>query len=77
MRLRNEKFILEFGQNLRKIRKSRNLSYDALAYEVEPSITKAQLIRIEQGKVNPTISTIKAIATALDLKAQDLFDFEK
>ena len=36
----------------------------------------SQIARIEAGKINTSISTLKAIATALEIHPKKLLDFE-
>ena len=72
--LRDEKYIKEFGKNLKKIRTSKNLSQEALANASDVSL--AQITRIERGIVNPTLCTIKSLAIGLEIKTNELFDFE-
>ncbi len=73
--LRDEKYIKEFGINLQKIRQSKKLSQEALANASDVSL--AQITRIERGIVNPTLCTIKSLAIGLEIKTNELFDFEK
>lgn len=72
-KLRDKKLLIAFGNNLRQIRKVRNLSLENLAYESEMELS--QVFRIEKGLVNPTISTLAALAKALDLSLSELLDF--
>lgn len=73
--LRDEIYIKEFGLNLRKIRLSKKLSQEALANASDVSL--AQITRIERGIINPTLCTIKSLAIGLQIKTNELFDFEK
>jgi transcriptional regulator with XRE-family HTH domain len=74
MNIRNEKYIKEFGNNLKKLRTARKMSREILA--TEAGIEAKQVYRIEVGETNATISTIAAIANALDIQPKKLFDFE-
>jgi transcriptional regulator with XRE-family HTH domain len=67
----SEKDIKVFGQNLRAIRKSKNLSMEQLANlaELEP----VQIHRIETGKTNPKLSTIYVLAKALEISPSEFF----
>lgn len=67
-------YIKLFGNNLRELRLLNNLSQEDLAFTADISIS--QISRIERGKINPTISTIKTIATALNIEMKELFDFD-
>lgn len=71
---KDTKFLKVFGNNLRKIRESKNLSQEALSLKMET--TPSQVGRIERGEINPTISTIRVIAEALELEISDLFQFD-
>ncbi len=68
---RDSTFLNSFGNHLKKIRESKNLSQEKLANLSE--ISDTQIARIERGEVNPTICTLKIIAEALDLKLHELF----
>jgi transcriptional regulator with XRE-family HTH domain len=63
-----------FGKNLKRLRIARKLSREALASEA--NIEPMQVYRIETAKVNTTISTMLALATALNVPPKKLFDFE-
>jgi transcriptional regulator with XRE-family HTH domain len=68
---RNEKFLKAFGKNVRRLRKEKGFTMEALSYEAEMEIR--QLGRIENGEINTTISTVYILATALDVDIADLF----
>jgi transcriptional regulator with XRE-family HTH domain len=70
---RNEKFLKAFGKNVRRMRKEKGLTMEALAYESEMEIR--QLGRIENGEINTTISTAYILATALGVGMEELFKF--
>jgi transcriptional regulator with XRE-family HTH domain len=70
----NENFIKAFGENLRKVRMSKNVSMQTLAYTI--NVEYSQISRIELGKINTSISTVYEIATALEVPVQELFNFE-
>ncbi|WP_394758796.1 helix-turn-helix domain-containing protein [Flavobacterium sp.] len=67
-------YIKLFGENLQKIRMSRKMSQETLAYDSDIPIS--QVGRIERGEINTTISTVKALSKALNISVKDLFDFE-
>ncbi len=73
--IKDRELMLKFGATLRSIRKSKNLSQQALANDAE--IELSQVYRIEKGKVNPTLSTISNLAKALEIDIKDLFEFSK
>jgi len=69
----NTDFVILFGENLRKIRKSQKMSMEKLAHE--SSMEYSQISRIEKGQINTSISTVKLLADALEVDAKILFDF--
>lgn len=68
---RSENDLKTFGQNLRNIRKSKKLSTEKLANMAE--LEMVQISRIELGKTNPKLSTIYALAKALEVSPKDFF----
>lgn len=70
----NKSFIISFGKNLRKVRTSKKVSMQTLAYII--NVEYSQISRIELGKINTSISTIYEIANALEIPIKDLFDFD-
>lgn len=72
--IRNKIYLKEFGVNLQKLRLFKKLSQEELAYEADIPIS--QVGRIERGEINTTVSTIKALARALGMHPQRLFEFD-
>jgi transcriptional regulator with XRE-family HTH domain len=58
------------GMNVRKFRKERGLSQEALAYEVKLAVTYVG--QIERGLRNPTLDVVERFAKALGVKPLDL-----
>lgn len=71
---RNTEYIVKFGKNLRQIRKSKSFTQEALAESIGSE--RAFISRIERGILNPSISTVKAIADVLEIDIVQLFQFE-
>ena len=71
----DDSFIIEFGKNLRKIRLSKGISMQNLAYTI--NVEYSQISRIELGKINTSISTVFEIAKALDVPIHKFFMFEE
>jgi DNA-binding XRE family transcriptional regulator len=69
----NKEFIIQFGQNLRKIRESKNMSMHTLAYTINAEYS--QISRIERGLINTSIGVTYEIAQALNIDIKALFDF--
>jgi transcriptional regulator with XRE-family HTH domain len=70
---RNEDWLKEFGNNLKLIRKSRNLSLRKLSDIAD--VDFSQIHRIEKGESNPTITMVIALANALNVKPSKLIEF--
>jgi transcriptional regulator with XRE-family HTH domain len=66
-------YIKKFGLNLRAIRKAKGVSQEELAGET--GFELSQIGRIERGEVNTSISHVAAIAKALKVKPEELFQF--
>ncbi len=66
--------MVAFGENLKRIRLEKKLSQEKLA--LNSDIEYMQIFRIEHGKINTTISTILAIARALNVPPKELLEFE-
>ncbi len=71
-KIRNQKAITAFGKKIKTLRKSKGLSQYNLAFEA--NIDRSQVIAIENGTGNPTISTIYALAEALRIKPKELLE---
>lgn len=59
-----------FGRNVRRVRKERDLSQEALADEVGLAVTYVG--QIERGTRNPTLEIVERLARALKVKPLDL-----
>ncbi len=73
-KIRDKKLLISFGNHLRNLRKQSNLSLEALANEADVEIS--QIYRIEKGLINPTLSTLKILANALNISLPELMDFK-
>lgn len=63
--------LISLGKTIKSMRKSRNLTLQDLAETVD--CTKAYISQIEHGVASPSISILKRIASALDIRLVDLF----
>jgi transcriptional regulator with XRE-family HTH domain len=61
---------IKLGQNLRKFRLKKNLSQDNLAKILD--VDRAYISNIENGRMNPTLSTLEKIAKALEISSSEL-----
>ena len=62
-KIRDDKFLNNFGKRVKKIRMEKGMSQNELSFESD--IPKSQIVRIEQGEINTGISSVVAIAKAL------------
>ena len=69
-KLRNTEQLIKLGERLKMLRTSKNLTLEALAFSVEVEIS--QIHRIEKGKINPTYTTLLAIAAGLEISIEEL-----
>lgn len=72
--IRDEKGIKQLGKKIKKLRLEQKVTQSQLAYEA--GITREQLGRIENGKINTSVSNVFAIAKALNIDLKDVFDFK-
>ncbi|MFN7911719.1 MAG: helix-turn-helix domain-containing protein [Bacteroidota bacterium] len=69
---RHDKFLKQFGNNLRELRIKKGLTQEDLAFESELDLT--QIGRIERGVTNTSISIAYKLAKALKINIKELFD---
>jgi len=62
---------MDIGENIRRIRKAKKLSQKEVIVAID--MGAAQYSRIENGKTEPSVSTLERIAKALGVKVADLF----
>lgn len=65
--------LIAFSLHLKKLRHEAGITQSQLAYEAGISIS--QIARIETARINPTLSTVFAIARALDIPLTAMFGF--
>lgn len=63
-----------FGSTLRKVRKAKGLSQEALA--VLSGLDRTYISGLERGRRNPTLKIIGQLAATLDVPITDLFRAE-
>ena len=73
MKNEKDKLIVELGQNIKKIRLSKNLTQ--LELSIDSGVPLSQIGAIESGKINTTVKTLIKISESLDLNVKDLFTF--
>ncbi len=67
-------FLIKFGSNLKKIREQKSVTQAQLA--IDCNFDVSVISRIERGAVNTSLSNLKLIASSLNIKIFELFDFE-
>ncbi len=72
---RDDNFLQEVGAKIRENRLKAGLTQMDLAFKCN-DIDYSQINRLELGKVNFSISYLKLIASALNVKIADLMPFE-
>lgn len=63
----------KFGENVRKVRLSKDLSQEKLAFEIGMDLTSVN--EIENGHRSPKLATIYKISKALKVTSQKLLPF--
>jgi transcriptional regulator with XRE-family HTH domain len=62
----------KLGKNLKKLRLKRKLSQGELSKSL--NVDRAYISNIENGRMNPTLSTLEKIAQALKVSIKELVD---
>jgi transcriptional regulator with XRE-family HTH domain len=69
-----QKYIKAFGENLKKIRLSKNLTCEDL--EEKTGIDAKSIARLERGERNPSIFTLYTLSKGLDIAPSKLLQFD-
>jgi len=69
-----KQFLIEFGKNLRKIRKRKKMSQTDLAMKINGDVQK--IGRIERGEYDFKISSILILANVLEISVEELIGFK-
>lgn len=64
----------QIAKNIRRIRKDRNITQEALAYEA--GLNRAYIGYIERGERKPSVETLEKIAKVLKVRIFELFIFD-
>ena len=67
---RDEKILKAFGERLKKLREAKGLTTRELAHSAD--IAYSQVWTLESGQGDPSLTTLLAIATALDVPLTEL-----
>ena len=66
-----EKLLIEFGQHLKSLRKSKGLTAAEVSRRMD--IDKPNYTRIESGRTNPSLFVLRKISNGLDITMEELF----
>lgn len=70
-----EEFLIKFGAHLRKLREDKGISLRE--FELRGDIDRHMLSKIENGKTNPTLNSLRLICLVLEVDLTMLFsDFK-
>jgi len=70
----DEQAVKAFASVLKKVRKEKGMTQAQLGFEA--NVPRSSIERIEAAKINPTLSTIVALARALEVRPSVLLDFD-
>lgn len=70
--LRNTEVLKKFGDKLKRLRTAHKLTLEQLAFAAD--IELSQVHRIEKGKINPTYTTLLALASGLEISLSELVE---
>jgi transcriptional regulator with XRE-family HTH domain len=65
------KFLSNLGAKIKEIRRNKNITQNGLALKCE--FEKASMSRIESGKTNVTVLTLRKISQALEVELSEFF----
>jgi transcriptional regulator with XRE-family HTH domain len=68
--LRDKKVLEQLSARLKELRLKRGMTLEQLAFEAD--IELSQVHRVEKGKINPTLTTLMALAKGLDITLAEL-----
>ena len=69
-KLRNQETLEQFGAKIKTLRSKKGLTLEQLAFEAD--IELSQVHRVEKGKINPTLTTLIALAKGLGITLAEL-----
>ena len=69
-----EHFLKMLGARIIALREEKSISQSDLAYRAE--MESSSLRKVEKGRVNATVYTLRRICKALGITMANLFDFE-
>lgn len=73
VKIKYSKRLKVFGIHLKKLRQAKGLTQEELAHDA--GISYNSINTIENGKLNPTLATLMAIADTLKINLHELLNF--
>jgi DNA-binding XRE family transcriptional regulator len=70
----SKQYLIEFGERLAKIRKSKGYSQDRVCNE--GGFSRGTLSKIESGSVDPKLTTLARISEIIGVPLKKILDFE-
>jgi len=70
--VRDEAYLQRFGFHVRKLRAAKQLSQYQLADLAD--VSRSQIMGIENGSINPTLCTLRAVADGLKIPLSELVE---
>ncbi|MDX2172980.1 MAG: helix-turn-helix transcriptional regulator [Bacteroidota bacterium] len=67
----NKKFLKTLGQNINRVRKEKNISFQELSYRT--NIEKSNLVKLTTKGSNITVSTLNKISKGLEVSINAFF----
>jgi transcriptional regulator with XRE-family HTH domain len=67
----DSKFLVNLGARIKELRLKRNMTQNDLAFQC--GFEKASMSRIESGKTNITVLTLKKISSVLNVEVHEFF----
>jgi transcriptional regulator with XRE-family HTH domain len=65
-------FLAAFGRNVRRIRQKRRISQEALSHHAR--LHRTEIGKIEQGAVEPRLTTLFILAAGLEVPVEELLE---
>lgn len=71
--MNREVILQKFGENLKKVRESKGLTQEAVAYN--SGLSRSYYTEVELGRRNPSLINLTRIAEALQLTVSELLNY--
>lgn len=71
----NEQYLVRLGENISRIRKEKGITQIELGHRCD--FDRSNMRRIESGRTNPTILTLKKISDGLEVSIEELVKVEE